>query len=69
MLCREDDLFHLKFASEKTLLAILSEIGHIPLPPYIERADNENDLTRYQTVFGKIWEQLPRQQRGCILMK
>ena len=53
MLCREDDLFHLKFANEKTLLAILSEIGHIPLPPYIERADNENDLTRYQTVFGK----------------
>lgn len=50
---REDDLFHLRFVSEKSLLEILSEIGHIPLPPYIERADDENDFTRYQTVFGK----------------
>lgn len=50
---REEDLFHLHFDSEKTLLEILAEIGHIPLPPYIERADDENDFTRYQTVFGK----------------
>jgi S-adenosylmethionine:tRNA ribosyltransferase-isomerase len=53
MLGRENDLFHLHVDSEKTLLEILAEIGHIPLPPYIERADNENDFTRYQTVFGK----------------
>jgi S-adenosylmethionine:tRNA ribosyltransferase-isomerase len=50
---RADDLFRLHFGSEKTLLEILAEIGHIPLPPYIERADDENDFTRYQTVFGK----------------
>ena len=50
---RENDLFQLCFDSEKTLLEILAEIGHIPLPPYIERADDENDFTRYQTVFGK----------------
>lgn len=50
---REGDLFHLHFKSEKMLLEILAEIGHIPLPPYIERADDENDFTRYQTVFGK----------------
>ncbi|MGB4497592.1 MAG: tRNA preQ1(34) S-adenosylmethionine ribosyltransferase-isomerase QueA [Methylococcaceae bacterium] len=50
---REDDLFHLYFQNQKSLLEILSEIGHIPLPPYIERADDENDFTRYQTVFGK----------------
>jgi S-adenosylmethionine:tRNA ribosyltransferase-isomerase len=50
---REDDLFHLYFHNQKSLLEILSEIGHIPLPPYIERADDENDFTRYQTVFGK----------------
>lgn len=53
MLGREGDLFHLRFDNAKPLLEILSEIGHIPLPPYIERADDENDLTRYQTVFGK----------------
>ncbi len=50
---REDDLFHLRFTHEKSVLEILAEIGHIPLPPYIERADDENDFTRYQTVFGK----------------
>lgn len=53
MLGRENDLFHLYFKNEKSLLEILAEIGHIPLPPYIERADDENDFTRYQTVFGK----------------
>ncbi|MDD5228537.1 MAG: tRNA preQ1(34) S-adenosylmethionine ribosyltransferase-isomerase QueA [Methylococcales bacterium] len=50
---RDNDLFQLCFDSKKTLLEILAEIGHIPLPPYIERADDENDFTRYQTVFGK----------------
>jgi S-adenosylmethionine:tRNA ribosyltransferase-isomerase len=49
---RVDDLFELKFAGNK-LLSLLQEIGHIPLPPYITRADDETDLTRYQTVFAK----------------
>jgi S-adenosylmethionine:tRNA ribosyltransferase-isomerase len=28
-------------------------IGHIPLPPYIERQDGEGDHERYQTVYAK----------------
>ncbi len=32
---------------------ILERIGHIPLPPYINRADSEEDRERYQTVFAK----------------
>jgi S-adenosylmethionine:tRNA ribosyltransferase-isomerase len=52
VLGREDDLFHLSFNGEKSVLDILTDIGHIPLPPYIQRADEENDLTRYQTVFA-----------------
>ncbi|WP_022654922.1 tRNA preQ1(34) S-adenosylmethionine ribosyltransferase-isomerase QueA [uncultured Desulfovibrio sp.] len=27
--------------------------GHIPLPPYIKRADGEEDLIRYQTVYAR----------------
>ena len=27
--------------------------GHIPLPPYIKRADGEEDLSRYQTVYAR----------------
>jgi hypothetical protein len=28
-------------------------IKYIPLPPYIERTDDEQDLSRYQTVYAK----------------
>jgi S-adenosylmethionine:tRNA ribosyltransferase-isomerase len=35
------------------LLPILDTIGHIPLPPYIQREDNEEDATEYQSVFAK----------------
>lgn len=49
---RVDDLFLLEFDDFK-VLELLDQIGHIPLPPYITRADDESDLTRYQTVFAK----------------
>ena len=32
---------------------ILEKIGHIPLPPYIDRADTEIDREMYQTVFAE----------------
>ncbi len=50
---RENDLFRLQFDTEATLLELLADIGHIPLPPYIARPDNQDDLQRYQTVFAK----------------
>jgi S-adenosylmethionine:tRNA ribosyltransferase-isomerase len=53
VLGREEDLFILQFEGEQTLLNIIGEIGHIPLPPYITRADDAIDLTRYQTVFAQ----------------
>ncbi|HIG65584.1 MAG TPA: tRNA preQ1(34) S-adenosylmethionine ribosyltransferase-isomerase QueA [Methyloprofundus sp.] len=53
VLGRVDDLFHLKFQGDEALEDILQCIGHMPLPPYIERADDKNDQTRYQTVFAK----------------
>jgi len=49
---RADDLFILEFA-DMTVMELLDLIGHIPLPPYITRADDVSDLTRYQTVFAK----------------
>jgi S-adenosylmethionine:tRNA ribosyltransferase-isomerase len=42
-----------RFHGERPLLTILAEIGHIPLPPYITRADDKNDFSRYQTVFAE----------------
>ena len=35
------------------LLPIIETIGHIPLPPYINREDNEEDANEYQSVFAK----------------
>ena len=35
------------------LVQVLDEIGHIPLPPYMQREDNEDDERDYQTLFAK----------------
>ena len=45
-------LYRLSFGSN-SILTLLNEIGHIPLPPYIERIDGKEDLVRYQTVYAK----------------
>ncbi|MFT5835176.1 MAG: S-adenosylmethionine:tRNA ribosyltransferase-isomerase [Sulfurimonas sp.] len=35
------------------LLPIIDKIGHIPLPPYIQREDNAQDSSQYQSVFAR----------------
>lgn len=52
MLARHDALFELQFPDD--VLSILNKIGHIPLPPYIDRPDEEQDRTVYQTVYNKV---------------
>ena len=34
------------------LVLVLDTIGHIPLPPYMQREDNKEDETDYQTLFA-----------------
>jgi len=46
------------FSDEKLLrfeeiLPIIDKIGHIPLPPYIQREDNKSDESEYQSVFAQ----------------
>ncbi len=36
-----------------TLLSALELIGHVPLPPYIDRPDEDGDMERYQTVYAR----------------
>ena len=43
-------MFHLRFPSDP--FALLETHGHVPLPPYIEHADDSDDASRYQTVFA-----------------
>lgn len=50
---RDGDLFVLDFNSKNTVLDILNDIGHMPLPPYIQREDELFDQERYQTVYAK----------------
>ncbi len=54
MVARHDTLFELKLKSEKTILEVLEEVGHMPLPPYINRPDEDADKERYQTVYNEI---------------
>jgi len=35
------------------ILPIIDKIGHIPLPPYIQREDNTEDESEYQSVFAR----------------
>ncbi len=51
---RQDDLFALQCMGETSVLNMLDKVGHVPLPPYIERADTELDKARYQTVYAEI---------------
>ncbi len=42
-----------KILNTNSLYIILDKIGHLPLPPYIKRADEKSDLKDYQSVFAK----------------
>lgn len=48
----------LRFTEDGDFFGKLDEIGHVPLPPYIKRADRNDDRERYQTVYAT--------QRGSV---
>jgi len=50
---REDDMFVLNVIGEMTVLELMQQLGHVPLPPYIQRQDNVEDMDRYQTVYAR----------------
>jgi len=43
----------LRFLTQGDVYEALEKIGHVPLPPYIKRADTPGDRERYQTVFAR----------------
>jgi S-adenosylmethionine:tRNA ribosyltransferase-isomerase len=52
MLARQGELFELEYQGDDTVLAMLERLGHMPLPPYIDRPDAQSDRERYQTVYN-----------------
>ena len=51
MVARHDALFELAF--DEPVLPLLDRLGHMPLPPYIDRPDEKADRERYQTVYAQ----------------
>lgn len=50
---RQDDLFELRCDDTRPVLDVIEAIGDIPLPPYFQRAAEESDKERYQTVYAE----------------
>jgi S-adenosylmethionine:tRNA ribosyltransferase-isomerase len=50
---RDGALFRLTLDGQESLLALLERIGHMPLPPYVDRPDESTDRERYQTVYAR----------------
>ncbi len=50
---RAGALFLLRSVDGADIPGLLARHGHVPLPPYIERADDAGDHARYQTVYAR----------------
>jgi S-adenosylmethionine:tRNA ribosyltransferase-isomerase len=50
---RQGSFFHLR-SLDCDLMPQLEKLGHMPLPPYINREDTDNDRHRYQTVYAEV---------------
>jgi S-adenosylmethionine:tRNA ribosyltransferase-isomerase len=44
---------HIRFAPVEGFFDLVEKLGHVPLPPYIDREDRPGDHERYQTVYAK----------------
>lgn len=53
MVARHGALFELSIDGDIEVFDLLHAEGHMPLPPYIDRQDEELDLDRYQTVYAE----------------
>ncbi len=49
---RRQGFFELEFPADHSPLDVMDAIGHIPLPPYVDRPDDTTDRDRYQTVYA-----------------
>src|SRR6201991_3913112 len=53
VLGRDGEFFLLRFDTDEPLERLLSRLGEMPLPPYIERGAEAADNERYQTIFAR----------------
>lgn len=54
ILDRQHQFYELQYNhTDRTMLEIVESIGHIPIPPYLQRLPDETDKERYQTIYAK----------------
>ena len=53
VLTQEEEFFTLEINSDLPVLDVFNTYGHVPLPPYIARQDDHEDVSRYQTVYAQ----------------
>ena len=53
MTARHEDLFELESDSGIEFAHLMQQAGHVPLPHYIAREDEAQDIERYQTVYAR----------------
>ena len=54
VLGRRGALFELRIIAGGDAVEVMNAIGHMPLPPYIDRPDESIDAERYQTVYADV---------------
>lgn len=52
VIAKQENIYHCASLTGK-VEDLLTAVGHIPLPPYINRADEHSDEQRYQTIYAK----------------
>lgn len=53
----DGDAFIVRFSwedTEATFGEVLESLGHMPIPPYLDRDDEESDTLNYQTVYAQV---------------
>ena len=53
VLKQEEEFFTLEMNCDLSVLDVFNTYGHVPLPPYIQRPDEHEDISRYQTVYAQ----------------
>jgi S-adenosylmethionine:tRNA ribosyltransferase-isomerase len=46
--------YEVAFGGGVDVVALANEVGHMPLPPYVQRPDGPGDRSDYQTVFARV---------------
>ncbi|HJL17673.1 MAG TPA: tRNA preQ1(34) S-adenosylmethionine ribosyltransferase-isomerase QueA [Sandaracinaceae bacterium LLY-WYZ-13_1] len=53
VVARRPEGLEVELRAEGSVAEALERVGHVPLPPYVRRADDASDRERYQTVFAR----------------